>query len=101
MPVLLISGLVSGWFVFQGWLAGDLTVGLYDGKSFNVGVGNGALPGILDTTSFWAGLWCIAFGFLVVSGMRTMAWFGKFAVVRHGEAAKRPNRCTLRQRRYC
>ena len=41
MPVLLISGLVAGWFVFQGWLAGDLTVGLYGGKSFNAGVGNG------------------------------------------------------------
>ena len=56
MPVLLISGLVAGWFVFQGWLAGDLRVGLYGGKSFNAGVGNGTLPGILDTTSFWAGL---------------------------------------------
>jgi cytosine permease len=80
VPVLLISGLVAGWFVFQGWLAGDLTVGLYGGKSFNAGVGNGVLPGILGTTSFWSGLWCIAFGFLAVSGMRTMAWFGKFAV---------------------
>lgn len=56
MPVLLISGLVAGWFVFQGWLAGDLTVGLYGGKSFNTGVGNGTLPGILNTTRFWTGL---------------------------------------------
>jgi cytosine permease len=80
VPVLLISGLVAGWFIFQGWLAGDLTVGLYGGKSFNAGVGKGILPGILDTTSFWAGIWCVAFGFLAVSGMRAMAWFGKFAV---------------------
>src|SRR5919197_895932 len=80
VPVLLISGLVAGWFIFQGWLAGDLTVGLYGGKSFNAGVGKGILPGILDTTSFWAGIWCVAFGFLAGSGMRAMAWFGKFAV---------------------
>jgi cytosine permease len=80
VPVLLISGLVAGWFIFQGWLAADLTVGLYGGKSFNAGVGNGVLPGILGTTSFWAGIWCVAFGFLAVSGMRAMAWFGKFAV---------------------
>ena len=41
VPVLLISGLVAGWFIFQGWLAGDLTVGLYGGKSFSAGVGKG------------------------------------------------------------
>lgn len=80
VPVLLIAGLVSGWFIFQGWLAGDLTVGLYGGKSFNAGVGNGFLPGILGTTSFWAFVWTITFGFLAVSGMRAMALFGKFAV---------------------
>lgn len=80
VPVLLISGLVAGWFIFQGWLAADLTVGLYGGKSFNAGVGKGILPGILGTTSFWAVVWTITFGFLAVSGMRAMAWFGKFAV---------------------
>ena len=26
VPVVLISGLVAGWFVFQAWLAADLTV---------------------------------------------------------------------------
>jgi hypothetical protein len=49
-------------------------------QSFNAGVGKGILPGFLGTTSFWAGIWCVAFGFLAVSGMRAMAWFGKFAV---------------------
>jgi cytosine permease len=80
VPVLLISGLVGGWFIFQGWLAADLTVGLYGGKSFSAGEGSGALPGILGTTSFWAIVWTIAFGFLAVSGMKAMAWFGKIAV---------------------
>jgi cytosine permease len=32
VPVLLISGLVAGWFIFQGWLAGDLIIGLYGGN---------------------------------------------------------------------
>src|SRR5919107_5511954 len=80
VPVLLISGLVGGWFIFQGWLAADLTVGLYGGKSFSAGEGSGVLPGIFGTTSFWAIIWTVTFGFLAVSGMKAMAWFGKIAV---------------------
>jgi cytosine permease len=80
VPVILISGLVAGWFVFQAWLAADLTVGLYGGKSFNAGHGSGVLPGILGTTSFWAGLWAIVFGLFAVYGMNAMASLGKFAV---------------------
>ena len=80
VPVLLISALVAGWFVFQAWLAADLTVGLYGGTSFNAGVGRGILPGILGTTSFWAGVWAIVFGLFAVYGMGAMAWLGKFAV---------------------
>ena len=64
----------------DGWLGTFYCGSLWWGKSFNAGVGNGVLPGILGTTSFWAGIWCVAFGFLAVSGMRAMAWFGKFAV---------------------
>lgn|GEM_PF-606964 len=80
VPVLLIAGLVSGWFIFQAWLAADLTVGLYGGKSFNAGTGNGSLPGILGTTSFWAGIFTIAFGMFAVLGIKAMAWLGKVAV---------------------
>jgi cytosine permease len=80
-PVLLIAGLVTGWFAFQGWLAGDLTVGLYGGKSFNAGTGSGILPGIFGTTAFWGAIWTATFGIFAVYGIRAMAWMGRFAVV--------------------
>jgi len=81
IPVLLIASLVTGWFAFQGWLAGDLMVGLYGGKSFNAGTGNGLLPGILGTTAFWGAIWTATFGIFAVYGIRAMAWMGRFAVV--------------------
>lgn len=81
LPVILIAGLVTGWFAFQGWLAGDLTVGLYGGESFNAGTGSGILPGFLGTTSFWAGLWTLTFGLFAVYGLRAMAFMGWFAVL--------------------
>src|ERR671919_2781683 len=31
IPVIIIAGLVTGWFAFQAWLAADLMVGLYGG----------------------------------------------------------------------
>jgi cytosine permease len=80
-PVLLIASLVTGWFAFQGWLAGDLMVGLYGGKSFNAGTGSGILPGILGTTAFWGAVWTLIFGLFAVYGIRAMAWMGRFAVV--------------------
>ena len=49
IPVLLIAGLVTGWYAFQAWLAADLMVGLYGGQSFNAGMGSGILPGIPGT----------------------------------------------------
>jgi cytosine permease len=81
LPVILIAGLVTGWFAFQAWLAGDLMVGLYGGKSFNAGTGSGILPGILGTTAFWGAVWAITFGLFAVYGIRAMAWMGRFAVV--------------------
>jgi cytosine permease len=81
IPVLLIAGLVTGWYAFQAWLAGDLMVGLYGGHSFNAGTGSGVLPGILGTTGFWAGVFAIVFGMFAVYGIKAMAWMGKFAVV--------------------
>lgn len=80
IPVILIAGLVTGWFAFQAWLAADLQVGLYGGKSFNAGEGSGILPGILGTTGFWAGVWAVTFGIFAVYGIRAMAWMGRFAV---------------------
>ena len=80
-PVLLIASLVTGWFAFQGWLAGDLMVGLYGGKSFNAGTGSGVLPGIFGTTAFWGAIWTATFGIFAVYGIRAMAWMGRFAVV--------------------
>jgi cytosine permease len=81
MPVILIAGLVTGWFAFQAWLAADLQVGLFGGQSFNAGTGSGIMPGILGTTGFWAGVWAIVFGLFAVYGIKAMAWMGKFAVV--------------------
>lgn len=81
IPVLLIAGLVTGWYAFQAWLAADLMVGLYGGESFNAGTGSGILPGILGTTGFWAGVFAVVFGMFAVYGMRAMAWMGRFAVV--------------------
>ena len=81
IPVLLIAGLVTGWYAFQAWLAADLMVGLYGGQSFNAGMGSGILPGILGTTGFWAGVFAIVFGMFAVYGIKAMAWLGKFAVV--------------------
>lgn len=81
LPVLMIAGLVTGWFAFQAWLAADLMVGLYGDQSFNAGVGSGVLPGILGTTGFWGGVFAIVFGLLAVFGMRAMAWMGRLAVV--------------------
>src|ERR687886_524090 len=81
IPVLLIASLVTGWFAFQGWLAGDLMVGLYGGKSFNAGTGSGILPGIFGTTAFWGAIWTATFGIFAVYGIRAMAWMGRFAVV--------------------
>lgn len=81
IPVLLIAGLVTGWYAFQAWLAADLMVGLYGGKSFNAGTGSGVLPGILGTTGFWAGVFAIVFGMFTVYGIKAMAWMGRFAVV--------------------
>jgi cytosine permease len=80
LPVILIAGLVTGWFAFQAWLAADLQVGLYGGQSFQAGTGSGILPGILGTTGFWAGIWAITFGLFAVYGIRAMAWMGRFAV---------------------
>lgn len=81
IPVLLIAGLVTGWYAFQAWLAADLMVGLYGGESFNAGTGSGVLPGILGTTGFWAGVFAIVFGMFAVYGIKAMAWMGRFAVV--------------------
>jgi cytosine permease len=81
LPVLVIAGLVTGWFAFQAWLAADLMVGLYGGQSFNAGTGSGILPGILGTTGFWGGVFAIVFGLLAVFGMKAMAWMGRLAVV--------------------
>lgn len=81
IPVILIAGLVTGWFAFQAWLAADLQVGLFGGQSFNAGTGSGVMPGILGTTGFWAGVWAITFGLFAVYGIRAMAWMGRFAVV--------------------
>ncbi|MDQ3726980.1 MAG: cytosine permease [Thermoproteota archaeon] len=81
VPVIMIAGLVTGWFAFQAWLAADLQVGLYGGQSFQAGTGSGVLPGILGTTGFWAGIWAITFGMFAVYGIRAMAWMGRFAVV--------------------
>jgi cytosine permease len=81
LPVLMIAGLVTGWYAFQAWLAADLMVGLYGGQSFNAGIGNGALgDGIFATTGFWAGVFAIVFGMFAVYGIRAMAWMGRFAV---------------------
>ncbi|AIF82871.1 purine-cytosine permease-like transporter [Candidatus Nitrososphaera evergladensis SR1] len=81
LPVLMIAGLVTGWYAFQAWLAADLMVGLYGGQSFNAGTGSGVLPGILGTTGFWAGVFAIVFGMFAVYGVRAMAWMGWFAVI--------------------
>lgn len=81
IPVILIAGLVAGWFAFQAWLAADLQVGLYGGQSFQAGTGSGVLPGVFGTTAFWAGIWAITFGIFAVYGIRAMAWMGRFAVV--------------------
>ena len=81
IPVLLIGGLVTGWYAFQAWLAADLMVGLYGGQSFTAGTGSGILPGILGTTGFWAGVFAIVFGMFAVYGIRAMVWMGRFVVI--------------------
>jgi cytosine permease len=80
LPVIIIAGLVTGWFAFQAWLAADLTVGLYGGESFQAGEGSGVLPGILGTTGFWGGIFAVIFGLIAVYGISAMAWMGRLAV---------------------
>ncbi len=81
IPVLLIGGLVTGWFAFQAWLAADLMVGLYGGESFNSGTGNGFLAGIFGTTGIWAGIFAVVFGLFAVYGIRALVWMGRFVVI--------------------